>query len=108
MYHHNNLWYSANNYSHLINDGVEESPPSKSLLHGSSGAAAGPNSRSVFIDVEGSNVGFQHWHPVSVVERGNKLCGQADLGGVWEWTATVLEKHEGFEPMSLYPAYTGA
>lgn len=50
---------------------------------------------------------FQHWHPVSVVEKGNELCGQSDLGGVWEWTSTTLEKHEGYEPMSLYPGYTG-
>jgi formylglycine-generating enzyme required for sulfatase activity len=53
-------------------------------------------------------VGFKHWHPVSVAEKGNKLCGQSELGGVWEWTSTVLEKHEGFEPMELYPGYTGA
>lgn len=30
------------------------------------------------------------------------------MGGVWEWTSSVLEKHEGFEPMGLYPAYTGS
>jgi formylglycine-generating enzyme required for sulfatase activity len=53
-------------------------------------------------------VGFKHWHPVSVAEKGDKLCGQSELGGVWEWTSTVLEKHEGFEPMELYPGYTGA
>lgn len=29
------------------------------------------------------------------------------MGGVWEWTSSVLERHEGFEPMALYPAYTG-
>lgn len=29
------------------------------------------------------------------------------MGGVWEWTSSVLQKHEGFEPMPLYPNYTG-
>jgi formylglycine-generating enzyme required for sulfatase activity len=52
-------------------------------------------------------VGFKHWHPVSVTDKGDKLCGQSDLGGVWEWTSTVLEKHDKFEPMTLYPGYTG-
>lgn len=52
-------------------------------------------------------MGFKHWHPVSVAEKGGKLCGQSDLGGVWEWTSTVLEKHEGFKPMELYPGYSG-
>ena len=29
------------------------------------------------------------------------------MGGIWEWTSSVLERHVGFEPMTLYPAYTG-
>lgn len=93
---------------HLINNGVDESPPSKSMSNGNSGASPvhPPNPHDLFIDLEGANVGFKHWHPVSVIERGGKLCGHSDLGGVWEWTSTVLEKHDGFEPMELYPAYT--
>ena len=62
---------------------------------------------SLFIDLGEANVGFKRWHPVSVVDKGGQLCGQSDLGGVWEWTSTVLEKHEGFMPMELYPGYTG-
>ncbi|KAH7089271.1 hypothetical protein FB567DRAFT_591382 [Paraphoma chrysanthemicola] len=91
---------------HLINNGVDESPPSKPLSNGASGADSSPNPHDLFIDLEGANVGFKHWHPVSVTDKGNKLCGQSDLGGVWEWTSTVLERHEGFEPMALYPGYT--
>jgi formylglycine-generating enzyme required for sulfatase activity len=86
---------------------VDETPPSHSLSNGDSGAVSGPRPRDLFINLEGANVAFKHWHPVSVVERGDKLCGQSDLGGVWEWTSTVLEKHDGFEPMPLYPGYTG-
>ncbi|KAJ4379613.1 hypothetical protein N0V86_004794 [Didymella sp. IMI 355093] len=65
---------------HLSNNGVDESPPSKPLSNGDSGATN--------------------------AEKGDKLCGQSDLGGVWEWTSTALEEHDGFEPMELYPAYT--
>jgi formylglycine-generating enzyme required for sulfatase activity len=87
---------------------VDESPPSKPLSNGDSGAVNGHTTypHDLFIDLEGTNVGFKHWHPVSVAEKGDKLCGQSDMGGVWEWTSTVLEKHDGFEPMELYPAYT--
>jgi len=86
---------------------VFETPPSKPLSNGNSGAGPSLDPHDLFIDLEGANVGFKHWHPVSVAEKGNKLCGQSDLGGVWEWTSTVLEKHAGFEPMELYPGYTG-
>lgn len=90
---------------HLVNNGVQETPPSRGSLNGFSGTGS-PDPRDLFIDLGGANVGFKQWHPVSVVEKGEQLCGQSDLGGVWEWTSTVLEKHEGFEPMELYPAYT--
>jgi len=84
---------------HLVNNGVEESPPSRS-------SGGGGSSEGLFTNLEGANVGFNHWHPVAVTSRGNKLAGQADIGGVWEWTSSLLSKHEGFEPMPLYPAYT--
>lgn len=93
---------------HLSNNGVDESPPSQPLSNGNSGAVISPtlSPHDLFLDMVGKNVGFKHWHPVSVVEKGGKLCGQSDMGGVWEWTSTVLEKHAGFEPMELYPGYT--
>ncbi|KAF2659086.1 hypothetical protein K491DRAFT_675797 [Lophiostoma macrostomum CBS 122681] len=94
--------------SHLLNDGVEESPPSGPFLNGNSGVSSSPDPHSIFASLEGVNVGFQHWHPVSVAEKGKQLCGQSDLGGMWEWTSTTLEKQDGFEPMSLYPGYTGS
>lgn len=52
-------------------------------------------------------MGFQNWHPIAVTGKGNQLAGQAEMGGVWEWTSSPLTKHDGFEPMHLYPAYTG-
>jgi L-histidine Nalpha-methyltransferase / hercynylcysteine S-oxide synthase len=93
--------------SHLINDGVEESPPSSEKVNGFSSTTANPSPSAFFTNLEGANVGFMHWHPVPITPNGNELSGQAELGGVWEWTSTVLEKHEGFEPMELYPGYTG-
>ncbi|KAK5163678.1 hypothetical protein LTR04_002346 [Oleoguttula sp. CCFEE 6159] len=91
---------------HLVNNGVEETPPSNGSTNGSSSTASGLNPHDLFIDLEDANVGFHHWCPVSVSQNGNRLSGQADMGGLWEWTSTVLEKHDGFEPMDLYPAYT--
>lgn len=85
--------------SHLVNNGVEETPPSRALKSDGS-------SQELFVNLTGANVGFKHWHPVAVTANGNKLAGQGEMGGVWEWTSSPLEKHEGFEPMSLYPAYT--
>lgn len=42
-----------------------------------------------------------------VTQNGDQLSGQGNMGGVWEWTSSALERHDGFEPMTLYPAYTG-
>ncbi|KAH8686986.1 C-type lectin protein [Ilyonectria robusta] len=86
--------------SHLVNDGVEEDPPSQAST------SAEDSSSQLFLDLAGANVGFRHWRPVSVTSRGNKLAGQAEMGGVWEWTSSTLCEHAGFEPMRLYPAYT--
>jgi formylglycine-generating enzyme required for sulfatase activity len=41
-----------------------------------------------------------------VTQNGNRLSGQGEMGGVWEWTSSHLEKHDGYKPMDLYPAYT--
>jgi formylglycine-generating enzyme required for sulfatase activity len=77
------------------------------LVNGTSGAVTGLSPHELFANLEGANVGFKHWHPVPVTAHGDKLAGQGEFGGAWEWTSTVLEKHEGFEPMKLYPGYTG-
>ncbi|KID99569.1 DUF323 domain protein, partial [Metarhizium majus ARSEF 297] len=84
---------------HLSNDGVEETPPCPS-------PSAVENSSALFVDLAGTNVGFKHWQPVPVTSQGNTLAGQSGMGGVWEWTSSPLRRHEGFEPMELYPLYT--
>ncbi|OBT47156.1 hypothetical protein VE00_03082 [Pseudogymnoascus sp. WSF 3629] len=83
--------------AHLVNNGVEESPPLRNPANTHS---------ALFTNLEGANVGFKHWHPVAVTADGDKLAGQGEMGGVWEWTSSVLERHEGFREMELYPAYT--
>lgn len=88
--------------SHLVNDGVEETPPLRSPADDPANLQ-----HALFTDLEGANVGFKHWHPVAVTADGDKLAGQGEMGGVWEWTSSVLERHEGFKEMELYPAYTG-
>lgn len=52
-------------------------------------------------------MGFKDWHPIPVTPNGDKLAGQGEMGGVWEWTSTPLSAHEGFEEMKIYPGYTG-
>lgn len=84
---------------HLSNDGVEETPPRKRAPPSQAGDG-------LFTDLQGANVGFQQWHPTPVLTEGARLAGQAELGGVWEWTSSALKKHRGFEPMALYPGYT--
>lgn len=43
-----------------------------------------------------------------VTPKGDRLAGQGEMGGVWEWTSTPLSAHEGFEEMKIYPGYSGA
>ena len=93
---------------HLVNDGVEESPPQgggRKRSGTENGVTTDPN--SLFTDLGGCNVGFKAFHPVPVTQNGNTLAGRGGMGGVWEWTSSVLERWEGFEPMEVYPAYTG-
>lgn len=76
---------------HLVNNGVCESP-------------------GEFVELRGRNVGFKNWHPTAV--RGEQgaagaAIGRCAAGGAWEWTSTVLARHEGFVEEEAYPEYTG-
>lgn len=86
---------------------MEETPPSSPTLHGSSGVRTNPDPEELFANLEGCNVGFSAFHPTPVAQFGNKLCGRGETGGVWEWTSSTLEEHEGFVAMDSYPGYTG-
>ena len=107
--------------SHLVNEGVEETPPQQQH-QAPGGADPDPGQKQkqkqkpkpgregqadLFVDLGDANVGFRNWRPVAVTGRGDRLAGQAEMGGVWEWTSSVLRPHGGFLPMKLYPGYTG-
>lgn len=94
-------------HSHLVNEGVEETPPSKPSVNGAGGQAAGLSTEELFVDLSTADVGFKHWHPMPVTPNGGKLAGQGEMGGVWEWTSSELQQQKGFVPMKLYPAYSG-
>lgn len=93
--------------SHLVNDGVEESPPAHRSVDDVASTSAGLDPKELFVGLDRANVGFKHWHPMPVTQNGSTLAGQGEIGGLWEWTSTSLTKQDGFEPMKLYPAYSG-
>lgn len=107
--HHSVIAYSTilTLHSHLSNEGVEETPPAARLAEPTNGGPIPLSASTTFVDLSSANVGFKHWNPISVTGSANKLAGQAEMGGVWEWTSSPLEKQKGFEPMELYPAYSG-
>jgi hypothetical protein len=49
----------------------------------------------------GANVGFRNWHPTAPTTGAER--GRGTNGGVWEWTSTVFDRHEGFVGSELYP-----
>lgn len=53
----------------------------------------------------GANTGFRNWHPVPATMGLDKYGGKGHNGGVWEWTSTVFDEHEGFVASSRYPGY---
>lgn len=53
----------------------------------------------------GANVGFRNWHPIPAT-MGLGEGGKGSNGGVWEWTSTVIENHDGLVPTKLFPGYT--
>jgi L-histidine Nalpha-methyltransferase / hercynylcysteine S-oxide synthase len=79
---------------HLSNDGVEETPPQGGSRNGFPCGKQNLNQEEIFVDLDGCNVGFQHWHPTSVTHKGDNLCGQADSGGLWGiaryWSFSIL------------------
>ncbi|SCZ99550.1 BZ3500_MvSof-1268-A1-R1_Chr3-1g06089 [Microbotryum saponariae] len=59
------------------------------------------------VDAPTSNIGLVNLHPLppSPARPGSRLPGASD-GGVWLWTSTKLDAHEGFVAGKLYPGYS--
>ncbi|KAL4243417.1 DUF323-domain-containing protein [Abortiporus biennis] len=55
---------------------------------------------------EGANTGFRNWHPLPATAGQEKYEGRGCNGGVWEWTSTILDTHEGFEGTTIFPGYS--
>lgn len=54
----------------------------------------------------GANSGFRNWHPVPATTGTSENGGKGTNGGVWEWTSTLFDKHEGLVPTSLFSGYS--
>jgi len=54
----------------------------------------------------GANIGFRNWHPVPATTGLDEHDGKGTNGGVWEWTSTLLDDHEGLFPTTHFPGYS--
>ncbi|KAF5351633.1 hypothetical protein D9756_007503 [Leucocoprinus leucothites] len=53
----------------------------------------------------GANVAFRHWHPIPAT-TGCDNSGKGSNGGVWEWTSTQFDGHDGLAPTELFTGYS--
>ncbi|KDQ55037.1 hypothetical protein JAAARDRAFT_37574 [Jaapia argillacea MUCL 33604] len=54
----------------------------------------------------GANVGFRNWHSTPATTGTAQDGGRGSNGGVWEWTSTLFDGHDGLAPTSLFPGYS--
>ncbi|KAK1229139.1 hypothetical protein PQX77_007809 [Marasmius sp. AFHP31] len=54
----------------------------------------------------GANVGFRNWHPVPATAGLKVNEGKGSNGGVWEWTSTLFDNHDGLVPTKLFTGYS--
>lgn len=61
------------------------------------------------VDHVGANIGFANWHPtpakLPVALRDGTTTG-ASNGGIWEWTSSDFQAHDGWRASELYPDYS--
>ncbi|KAL2674076.1 hypothetical protein Neosp_012522 [[Neocosmospora] mangrovei] len=62
--------------------------------------------RAIFTDLTGTNSGFQNFHPFPITHK-DSLCGLGDTGGAAEWTSNFFAPQPNFQPMDIYPGYSG-
>lgn len=62
--------------------------------------------RALFVDLVGTNLGFQNFHPVSITHM-KAVCGLGNTGGAAEWTSDLFQPQPGFKSMDIYPGYSG-
>ncbi|KAL0577746.1 hypothetical protein V5O48_004240 [Marasmius crinis-equi] len=54
----------------------------------------------------GANVGFRNWHSVPATAGLEANEGKGSNGGVWEWTTTPFDTHDGLVPTQLFTGYS--
>ncbi|EGO00865.1 hypothetical protein SERLA73DRAFT_105312 [Serpula lacrymans var. lacrymans S7.3] len=54
----------------------------------------------------GANVGFRNWHPFPPTTGCEEFGGRGSNGGVWEWTSTLFDGHDGLVPTKHFPGYS--
>ncbi|KAJ6593603.1 C-type lectin protein [Mycena capillaripes] len=54
----------------------------------------------------GANIGFRNWHPVPATAGMESQSGRGSNGGVWEWTTSLFENHDGLVPTNLFTGYS--
>ncbi|THU89377.1 hypothetical protein K435DRAFT_802795 [Dendrothele bispora CBS 962.96] len=55
---------------------------------------------------EGANTGFRNWHCMPATAGMKDNGGKGSNGGVWEWTTSVFDTHEGLVPTNLFTGYS--
>ncbi|KAJ7209660.1 DUF323 domain-containing protein [Mycena pura] len=54
----------------------------------------------------GGNTGFRNWHPVPATAGMESEGGRGTNGGIWEWTTTLFDTHDGLVPTNLFTGYS--
>ncbi|KAJ7497023.1 C-type lectin protein [Mycena latifolia] len=54
----------------------------------------------------GANIGLRNWHPVPANAGMASEGGRGSNGGVWEWTTSLFDKHDGLVPTDLFVGYS--
>ncbi|KAJ7690691.1 C-type lectin protein [Mycena rosella] len=54
----------------------------------------------------GANIGFRNWHPVPSSAGMDSEGGRGSNGGVWEWTTSLFDNHDGLVPTDLFVGYS--
>ncbi|KAJ7188576.1 C-type lectin protein [Mycena filopes] len=54
----------------------------------------------------GANIGLRNWHPVPATTGLENEGGRGSNGGIWEWTTTVFDNHDGLVPTNLFTGYS--
>ncbi|KAG9023966.1 hypothetical protein FS842_005595 [Serendipita sp. 407] len=64
------------------------------------------NSRGIVNGYNNAGWGYQRWWPEPSSLGTPERNEAPHNGGVWEWTSTVMDHHEGYKSSVLYPGYS--